>query len=235
MNHRNILAVLAITNILFGCVSDGGTRIDNVPMYGQPKTERPAFLKKADEDFIQEASSGLGSREAASRAWHAEGERFMAEGNLDYAMRRYNQSWLLNPDNYQPYWGFARVMVAKRQYDEAFKYFDRAKELIDDPYEKPALITDQAIAYHNKASTLPKYQAGEKAKYYSLANSLFEESTKLDPTYSKPWLKWAYSLYFQQDYPAAWRKVNKSRELAPDSVPESFLEDLRSKMPEPTD
>lgn len=235
MKHLSILAVIIVTSTLFGCVSGGGTRVDNVPMYGQPQTERPAFLKKADEDFIQEASVGLGSREAASRAWHAEGERYMAEGNLDYAMRRYNQSWLLNPDNYQPYWGFARVMVAKRQYEEAFKYFDRAKELINDPYEKPALITDLAIAYHNKASTLPKSQLAEKAKYYSLTNSYFEESTKLDPAFSKPWLKWAYSLYVQQDYKASWSKVKKSLELDPDSVPESLLEDLRSKMPEPTD
>jgi hypothetical protein len=65
-------------------------------MYGQPEIPRPDFLKKADEVFIKQAVAGLGSREKASEAWWLEGEKYMAQGNLDFAMRRYNQSWLLN-------------------------------------------------------------------------------------------------------------------------------------------
>ena len=94
-----------------GCASPtGGQRIDNIPMYGQPEITRPDFLKKADEDFIAKASGGFGGdRKAASDAWIAQADKYMREENLDYAMRRYNQAWLLNPDSYKPYWGFARV------------------------------------------------------------------------------------------------------------------------------
>lgn len=91
---------------LSGCATGSSEqRIDNIAMYGQPEIARPDFLKKADEDFIKQATSGFGSREAASKAWFAEAEKFMSQRNLDFAMRRYNQSWLLNPNNYQPYWG----------------------------------------------------------------------------------------------------------------------------------
>ena len=229
---RTFIALLT-TAIISGCATDSGFRIDNVPMYGQPEIKRPAFLKQADDDFIKEASAKLGSREAASIAWYEQGEKYMAEDNLDFAMRRYNQSWLLNPDNYQPYWGFARVMVAARKYDESFRHFERARQLIDDDYQKPALLTDLAIAYHNKANSLPLEDSDERRKFFALANRTFDEATKADSTYLKAWLKWAYSLYFQRDYAAAWERITRVRALDSASVPTSFLEKLQSKMPEP--
>ena len=233
MKLSEIYGVLFTIGLLTGCASNGSARIDNVPMYGQPQVERPAILKKADEDFIREASTGLVSREAASKAWFNQGNEYMAEGNLDYSMRRYNQSWLLNPENYQPYWGFARVMVAKRQYEESFKYFDKAKELVNDPYQKPALLSDFAVAYHNKANALPRSEVADRKKYFDLANRTFEESTNADPTYFNAWFKWAYSLYFQENYSESWSKVKKARELDTSAIPDAFIADLRSKMPEP--
>lgn len=233
MKLFGIVGVLLAVSLSIGCASNGGMRIDNVPMYGQPEVERPAILKKADEDFVREASAGLGSREAASKAWFAQGDKYMTEGNLDYAMRRYNQSWLLNPENYQPYWGFARVMVAKRQYEESFEYFDKASQLINDPYQRPALLSDFAVAYHNKANALPSSEAVERKKYFDLANQTFEESTNADPTYFNAWLKWAYSLYFQENYSDSWRKLRKAREIEASAIPAAFIADLSSKMPEP--
>ncbi len=225
--------VLAAAVFLAGCASGGGTRIDNIPMYGQPEIERPAVLKEADARFIKDASAGFASREAASVAWHQQGDEYMAVKNLDYAMRRYNQAWLLDPDSYLPYWGFARVMVAKREYEEAIKYFDEALARIDDPYQKPALLHDLAVAYNNKANRLPATERAARERNYSLANMRFQESTEADPDYMKAWRSWAFSLYFQGDYAAAWDKVKRARALDPDSIPGSFLSDLSAEMPEP--
>ena len=88
----------------------GSQRIDNFPMYGQPKIQRSEELKRADEDFIKKSSEGLGGREKASQMFSSQGQRYLNEGNLDFAMRRFNQSWLLNPNNHQPYWGFGQVV-----------------------------------------------------------------------------------------------------------------------------
>ena len=222
--------VLVAIIILEGCVSDGGTRIDNIPMYGQPDIERPEMLKKADEDFIDKAVRGIGSREEASKVWWHEAEKYMNAGNIDYAMRRYNQSWLLDPDNYQPYWGFARVMVAKHQYEESFTYFKKASELINDPYEKPALLSDFAIAYHNKANSLPTTGRNLERAYKRIA---MQKTTLADPKYPKSWLKWAYSLYSQENYQESWDKIIIAQKLDSSIVPEDFISDLSAKMPEP--
>jgi tetratricopeptide (TPR) repeat protein len=206
-------------------VSTGETRIDNIPMYGQPEIERPAHLVKADEDFINSVVSGFGTRKEASKAWWAQGERFMSQGNLDFAMRRYNQSWLLNPNNYQPYWGFARVQLEIGNVDDALKYLEKAESLIDDPYKKVALLADMGSAYTEKGIT--------DNSYFAKANSKFALSTKLDPEYPNSWRRWAFSLYKQEKYREAWEKVDRAENLKARSFPQAFLTALSEKLPRP--
>ena len=124
-------------------------------------------------------------------------------------------------------------MLVRREYEEAFDYFDKAKKLIKDTYQQPALLHDIGVAYHNRANSLSEEQKQEREKYFGLASKHFEESTKLDPTYSDPWFSWAYSLYFQGNYQASWSKIKKLRALDESSIPIKFLNDLTSKLPEP--
>ena len=204
-----------------GCAtSTTEPRIDNVPMYGQPATPRPEALQKADEDFIKKAAAGFGgSREAASEAWYAEGDRFMRELNLDYAMRRYNQAWLLDPNNYQPYWGFARVMVQTDRFGEAVQYFETARKLCNDNYQKVALLSDAGVAYSFSGN-------------FQIANERFQESTALDQKYTNAWLRWSQSLHREGNYAEAWSKLKQVRLLG-GRVPEAYLRALSAKMPEP--
>jgi tetratricopeptide (TPR) repeat protein len=189
-------------------------------MYGQPGIPRPEALRQADEDFIKKATAGFGgSREAASNAWHAEGERFLRELNFDYAMRRYNQSWLLNPNNYKPYWGFARVMVQTDRINEAIQHFEKARALCDDNYQKVALLSDGAVAYSESGT-------------FRHANELFQESTALDPKYETAWYQWSQSLFREGNYSGAWSKLKQARALGA-KVSEAYVRDLSQKMPEP--
>jgi|SRR6185369_5741032 len=224
--------VMALFLLLGGCATSPGKRIDNFPMYGQPVIERPDFLKKADEDFIKQAIVGFGSREAASKAWYTQAEKFMQEDNLDYAMRRYNQSWLLNPNNYQPYWGFARVAAEQNRLDEAIVHLEKSKVLCDDDYQKVALLADAGTMYSYKAESIPEERRDERARNFSLANRYFAESTNLDPKYSNSWLRWSQSLFREGKYAEAWEKLKKARYLGA-KVNDTYLNKLEQKMPDP--
>lgn len=224
--------LIGLILLLGGCATNHGTRIDNIPMYGQPVIERPAVLKKADEDFIKQATSGFGSREAASKAWYAQAEKFMQERNLDYAMRRYNQSWLLNPDNYQPYWGFARIVVEQDKFDDAIGYLEKSKTLCDDKYQKTSLLVDTGSIYSYKAESIPEERRDERTHYFTLANQNFIESTILDPMYSNSWLRWSQSLFREGKYAEAWEKLKKARSLGA-KVNDVYLKKLEQKMPDP--
>lgn len=215
------LAAIALGIVSAGCVTSPSTpRIDNIPMYGQPEISRPEVFRKADEDFIKKASAGFkGNREAASRAWAAEGDRFLSELNVDYAMRRYNQSWLLDPNNFQPHWGFGRVMVQTDRFTEGIRHLETAKKLCNDNYQKVALLSNLGVAH----SFVGNFQ---------LANRQFQASATLDPTYANAWLRWSQSLYREGSFADAWRKLKQARSLGGDA-PDAYLRDLSQKMPEP--
>ena len=210
---------------LSGYVFSERIRIDNVPMYGQPEVVRPDKLKKTDEEFIRQVSATFFSRNQASEAWWVKGEQYRKEGNFDFAMRRYNQSWLLDPNNYQPYWGFGLVLAQQGKIDNAIKYLKMSEKLINDDYQKAALLSDLGFAYINKALNDPSY--------FNKADSLFAESTKLDPTYGNTWGNWAYSLYHQGRYKEAWDKVHKSKEVNSPAFSAKFISDLKRKLPDP--
>jgi tetratricopeptide (TPR) repeat protein len=219
-----------LTISLIGCVSTQGPRIDNIPMYGQPEIQRQEPHKAADNAFVEEVSKKFKSRKEASKVWWHEGERFMNEKNYDFAMRRYNQSWLLDPSNYQPYWGFARVKVATRNYNEAFEYFNKSLDLIDDDYEKPALLADLAVAYHNKAGKLEKNEREEINKYYNLANTYFEKAVESDPEYNNAWINWSQSLLNQEKYTEALNIALKANNLNGSIFPDDYVNDLKQKI-----
>lgn len=218
--------------LLLSCGHLGsGQRIDNIPMYGQPEILRSDSLKKADADFIKQVTNKLGSRKA-SIAWAMRAQRYMKSGNLNYAMRRYNQSWLLNPNNYLTYWGFGSVLLRQGKRDEAIKHLEKAKQLIDDEYQKVALLSDTGSAYSVKADNTPKKDTKERARYFDLATQNFQQSIKQDPNYPNVWFFWARSLYFQENCEEAWEKVKKGQSLVA-NIPSRFLEALHENFPEP--
>ncbi len=226
---RRIFCSLLLIVLVSACAAPGGVRVDNIPMYGQPEIERPTVLKQADEDFIKKVTSTISDRKEASKIWWGQAEKFMAQGNIDYAMRRYNQSWLLDPNNYQPYWGFARVTLEQGKTDEAIILLNKAKELINDSFQEVALLADTGTAYTKMAETAT---GQEKQRFFSLANENFVASTALDPKYANSWRRWAFSLYEQGKYSDAWAKVNRARELNARRFPESFITALTQKQPE---
>lgn len=227
MKHIRTIIFSILLASLAGCASNQtqSPRIDNIPMYGQPEIVRPDFMIKGDQEFINKVVSELGDRKKASTLWWQQGDRFANEGNLDYAMRRYNQSWLLNPDNYQPYWGFGRVMLQQQRYDESIKYFEKAKSLIDDDYQKVALLADYGSALSYAA--INSSDNIKKNELYNKATNNFVESTNLDPTYGKAWIQWAFSLYQQENYKESKEKLSKAKALG-ESYP-SLEEWLKSK------
>jgi tetratricopeptide (TPR) repeat protein len=219
--------------ILAGCVATGDTRIDNIPMYGAPSIQRPDELKRADEGFIRQASEGLGGRKKASQAWALQGDKFMGEGNLDFAMRRYNQSWLLDQNNYQAYWGFGRVMLQRGKVEEAIQHLEKSKQLVEDQLQKAALLSDLGSAYSVQAENAASGSAQDRARLFLMANQCFSESTALDPSYGNSWRRWAMSLYEQENYAGAWEKVKRARKENARPLPAAFIRALEQKMPEP--
>lgn len=233
-DYRSLIhasSALVLPLFLLGCVTVTTVeqRIDNLPMYGQPEIARPDTLKKADAEFVRQATASFGSREAASRAWFQEAERFMGAGNLDLAMRRYNQSWLLDPNNYQPYWGFARVLLEQDKFEAATAMFGKAIQLCNEPEWKGTLLSDTGSAYSYHADSIKNDQ---RARLFEAANSHFLAASKIDPAGANIWKRWAFSLYREGKYAESWEKIKKARALGASDT-DFFLQNLSKQMPDP--
>jgi Tfp pilus assembly protein PilF len=100
-------------------------QVNEVPMYGGiVKTEE---MKKADDAFVTKMQQAGYSRENGAKVLVQKGWAAFDKGDLNGAVRRFNQAWLLDPENGDIYHGFA-VVVHRRDnaLSEAEKYFRTA-------------------------------------------------------------------------------------------------------------
>ena len=214
--------------------SAAGTRWDEVPMYGQPEVPRPPLQQQGDQQFIQDASKIFGGdRKKACQAWTTKGDEEFDHGNDGIAMRRYNEAWLLDPDSYLPYWGFGRVLLDEGKTDEAIVYLEKSAKMVDDAYQKPALLTDLGTAYAVKVMGIPADQTDARARYTQLSDQSYDEASHLDATYTETWRRWAIALYREGRYAESWQRVKQARTAHAPPFSDKFLQDLRAKLPEP--
>lgn len=241
MMVKNILNVTLVAIMLSACASPfyrSITGADNkpinlIPMYGHPKIEKTAGQKNADDRFIKTVSDNSGSREKASKEFAAEGGKYLQKGDSANAMRRFNQSWLLDPANYLAYWGFGALLLAQDKAAEAASHFDKALSLIDDDRQKPRLLVDSAKAYANQGGALIKTDKVKSEELFGKANSLIEEALKLDPQYGNAYRFGALIYYYQGNYEKAWEIVKRSRALDAYDFRPNFIEALSKEMKKP--
>ncbi|WP_447777218.1 tetratricopeptide repeat protein [Variovorax boronicumulans] len=103
------IAIAAALLLTAAAASADPLPINQLPMYGgRQKTEE---MKNADADFIASMekrglSRAEGAKQALGRGWAAWGKKDMTT-----AMARFNQAWLLDPENGNVYHGFALIMA----------------------------------------------------------------------------------------------------------------------------
>lgn len=96
--------------------------------------EKTAAMKRADKDFVDEvlaATKGdakLGARHAVRAGWKA-----FSDGQYDSAIRRFNQAWLLDPENPEIFWGFGLATHLRGEpLSTVERWFLEAKERLPD-------------------------------------------------------------------------------------------------------
>lgn len=95
-------------------VYDASRLADNsLPMYGGESRIKSSQMLLLDNDFIDTTVQEAGSREDAFSQILSRAQQILGENDLDTAMARFNQAWLLNPEKPEPYKGFAEIL--KRQ------------------------------------------------------------------------------------------------------------------------
>ena len=231
--EKIVVFVLAWILAAYATAAETSVNSDVLPMFGQPKIARSDSQKQADEAFIRDNTLRYKNRQGASNAFAAQGWTAVRAKQLDAAMLRFNYAWLLNPKNYSAFWGFGAIMSERGKLFEAIEYLEMARELIDDPTQRPALLADLGNVHSEYAARLSSAKELERAHHFVVANSRFTECLENDPKFASGWREWAMSLYDQERYSEAWVKAKRARELNAEPFPAEFLKKLSAKMPEP--
>ncbi len=102
---------------------------DNLlPMYGGENAIKTPSMLLADKEFIDSFVREIGSREKASVGVTGGAREWLEKGDLDTAMKRFNQAWLLDPNNPEPYRGFAEILKRQGKTEEAERMLKLAQE-----------------------------------------------------------------------------------------------------------
>ena len=99
----------------------------------------------ADRAFIEEIGKiHKGDLRTGAKFSVLQGWDMFEKGNMDVAIRRFNQAWLLDPENPEIYWGFAvATHVRGDGLEQSERWFAEAeKRLATDP----ELFNDHAVA-----------------------------------------------------------------------------------------
>ena len=88
------------------------TYYNQQPMYGGG--ELPAELREMNRQFVVDAlQQAGGDSDYAVQSLFQFGWRYLEQGDVPTAMKRFNQAWLVDPEDGRPYWGFAVVTYVR--------------------------------------------------------------------------------------------------------------------------
>lgn len=227
------IVVIIFMLVVTGCISvvtDPRLRsVDQLPMYGGMDRALVPELKKADEAFIEGTSSAFGGRERAAKLWVEKAFAFYHRGDLDTAMRRFNQAWLLDPNNPEVYWGFGAVMHDRGM---AFGAYDMEIRAYNLGFRDPGFLADLGRVAALRTVEAKDLSPAKRAAFLAESEAFYEEAAKSGDKLAYVYKSWSHTKYLVGDYAAAWVKVKAARATGA-TADASFLAMLAKQMPEP--
>ncbi len=246
MKKRYLLLILFTLGFASGCSRE--TSMNEVPMYGnKPFTKEQ---KKLNDQVIVGVVQEAGSKKAAlDRTIKLAWQYFYEKNDPATAMKRFNQAWLIDPNNDEVFYGFGVLVSMQGKTEEAISFYKKALEI--NPVH-PMALANLARCYKDNAYALlqKKRIVAPDEEIESIlreASLLYEKAsqsaragselrlTSLESDLSYIYYQWAVTLELDGKYAKAWEKIKLSRKYGGDRIIEAgFLKELSHFMPDPT-
>ena len=132
-------------------------------------------------------------------------------------MKRFNQAWLLDKNNFNSYWGFGVILGLENKYRESIPHFLKSIEL--NPNE-PNIYVGVASSYFKLF-----FEDNDIENIYKSINYLLI-NLKLNPNYVPSLAQLTGLYYIIEDENKALEYYKKSIELDPNSIPKDLKKEL---------
>jgi len=195
--------------LIFTSSSLASTDSSLLPMYGGEDRKNNVELLKKDNEFIVKSTRSFSSREHAAEGYVERGFEMYSQNKFDKAMQRFNQAWLLNPDNAYIYLGYGLLYNNKKNSCMAVAMFTQAQKK---GLNESGFLSDYAYTITNCALTKEKQLQKE---LFNDANDLHKQSSQ-SPNKSLQayaYHLWAKSYYLQNDISNSQKMLEQSKNL----------------------
>ena len=233
MRNINFIFLLLIFGIVSCNSQTTDQKVNNLkPMYGEvPKNDE---YKKIDDDFRKECLAQFKTIDSSVLVQIDQAWRYFYNNDLNSAMKRFNQAWLLNPKFPDSYFGFAALMDIQGNKKESERYYklgldnDNKKERVQICYQRIADCKEQlkdikgTIEANTKILEInPTYaNAYKKIGYLQMQTGNYEKALiayakaiELDPKDAMTYNNRAYLYQTQKKYKDAIDDYSKAIEL----------------------
>jgi tetratricopeptide (TPR) repeat protein len=193
-------------------------------MAERPSNEIPMYGKEHNPTVAENLEA---SRRAAELGW-----KYFYKGDLDTAIKRFNQAWMFDRNCSSAYWGFGVIMGRRAQtegkpsyhFQESIQHLNKALELDKD---NQRIMVDLAISYSGFGFYLKENGEEEYKNQFEKADHLFTQAKGKEPDYPVLWINWSYLKFYQEEYDMAGKYLSKAQELKFDP-PADFVKDLKA-------
>ncbi len=191
----------------------------------RPLNEMPMYNEQHNPDVEQNKEFSEG---AAKLGW-----QYYDKGDMDTAIKRFNQAWMFDRESVDAFWGFGlimgqRAMQENPEYNlrESIKYLEMAKAKSQNNHR---LLVDLAYSYTLLGSFLKDEGRPESKDNFIQARKLFEESEKLDSTYPLLYSNWSILEFYCDNYAEAKTRLDHAKQLGFKPNP-AYEKELASKL-----
>ena len=228
-NHfARTIRVAAIVATLASTLAAAAETVEVVPgvqvtkrTYSAPVNEQPFFgfatkspeEKAADEKFVDAIVGATGSREKAFDETTLRGWRAINTGKIKEAAVRFNQAFLISPEQSRVYHGFAVVSQAR------FNDLDAADELFRTALDRPNPVKALKADYGRFLLV---------AKRPRDAQSVLEQAVKEAPDFGDAWTNLAWARFQNGDAAAACVAAEEAAKHRPSNNSMGDLTAVRS-------
>lgn len=234
---RIFYITLFILSIFSSCSSQD-RKVDNKkPMYGE--FEKTKEHQEIDEEFRQTCLEQFGSIDSSVNVQIDHAWRYYYNNQLETAMKRFNQAWLLNSEFPDSYFGFASLLETQGKTTEAQRFYrmgldkDVKKARAEICYQRIADCKEQLKdingtikAYIEISNLNPTNSiAFKKIGYLQMQSGFSNEAAKsydkaiaLDPNDAMTYNNRAYLNQTLKNYQAAIQDYSKAIELKPNYI-----------------
>lgn len=154
MKYTYIFIILISLGLL-SCLAQGQKPDNTKPMYGE--VEKNAEYQKADNEFKMHCMKQFGTLGDAAVAHIDFAWKYIREDNMETAMRRFNQAWLLDPKLPDSYFGFAFLMKHQNDMAESERFYNMAVEK-DETGEGLKRYNQQVDIYENGPAVIEEFE-----------------------------------------------------------------------------